>query len=100
MEDLERVEHARGLARRRSQVGLEVADATVVVAIRGERAEHVVGRAVTLEEGEAAAVDQAGVGGDELGGGGKIGHAASVANAAPRGLNGSDFRPPTRRRAA
>jgi hypothetical protein len=41
----------------------------------------------------AGAVDQAGVGGDELGGGGEIGHAASVANAAPCGLNGSDFSP-------
>ena len=87
----------------RAQVRLEVADPTVVVAIGGERAEHVVGRAVTFEEGEAAAVDQASVGGDELGGGSDIGHATSVPDAAPRGLNETDFRPRAprpRRRAA
>ena len=56
-------------------------DPAIGVLVRGERPHDGLRRAIAFEVAEAAALEQAGVPGDELGGSNEIGHAASVAEA-------------------
>jgi hypothetical protein len=65
VEDLERAEHARGLAGRGAQVGLQSADAAVGIAVCEQRSEHRLGSAAAAEALDPAPIDQAAMGGDE-----------------------------------
>jgi hypothetical protein len=79
LEDLEGVQRGPRLAARAPQVGLEPpAVAAVGVAVRLECGERSVGRGAADDHVEPSAVQQAGVGGHEVGGSIEIDHAGIV----------------------